>query len=188
MSEDFDFNQNKGDAIMREVFDWIESAITAVVFVILVFTFVGRLVGVEGESMLPTLHNQDRLVSTHLFYKPTNGDIVVATKPNERNEPLIKRVIAVGGQKLDIDFAANAIFIDDKRINEPYILERMDPDRSSELELPLVVPEGYVFLMGDNRNNSWDSRVEEVGLVDERHILGKIIYRVMPYNDIGIPR
>lgn len=188
MNEELEYTPKQGSAFVREVYDWIESAITAVVFVILVFTFAGRLVGVEGESMLPTLNDKDRLVATNLLYQPENGDIVVVTKPNTRNEPLIKRVIAVGGQTIDINFAENAVFVDGERIDEPYILEPMDPDDSSNIPMPVTIPEGYVFIMGDNRNNSWDSRISEIGLVDKRHILGKIIYRVMPYSHIGVPK
>lgn len=188
MNEEFDYIQKPASNVLREVFDWVESGLMAIVTVILIFTFAGRLVGVVGDSMLPTLHSNDRLVSTHIFYTPKHGDIVVVTKPNMRNEPLIKRVIAVGGQTLDIDFESNSVFVDGAKLNEPYILEPMDTDSYCELGLPLTIPEGYVFIMGDNRNNSWDSRVEDVGLVDERHILGKIVYRVMPYDKIGIPK
>lgn len=187
MNEEFEYNQKPASNALRETFDWIESAITAIIVVILLFTFVGRLVGVEGESMMQTLNDKDRLISTRLFYTPKQGDIVVITKPNIRNEPLIKRVVATGGQSLDIDFESNSVFINGKRIDEPYILEPMNPDSYCELDLPLTVPEGYVFVMGDNRNNSWDSRIAAVGLVDERHILGKIVYRVMPYEAIGVP-
>lgn len=188
MDEEFDYDQKPAAGALREAFDWIESGLTAVITVILIFTFAGRLVGVSGESMLPTLGDSDRLVSMHLFYTPKSGDIVVITKPNTRNEPLIKRVIAAGGQELDIDFAANAVFVDGVKLDEPYTLEPMEADGYCDLELPLTVPEGYVFVMGDNRNNSWDSRAAGVGLVDERHILGKIIYRVMPYDAIGRPQ
>jgi signal peptidase I len=187
MNEEFDFNEKKG-AVAREAFDWVESALTAICCVILVFTFMGRLVGVEGESMLPTLEDQDRLVAAHIMYKPKNGDIVVVTKPNSKNEPLIKRVIAVGGQSLDIDFAQNAVYVDGERVEEPYIYEPMDPGENLGEPVHVDIPEGYVYIMGDNRNYSWDSRVEEVGLVDERHILGKILYRVMPYDRIGVPQ
>lgn len=188
MNEEFDYMQKPASNALREAFDWIESGLMAIVTVILLFTFAGRLVGVVGESMLPTLNSSDRLIATHVFYTPKYGDIVVVTKPNMRNEPLIKRVIAVGGQELDIDFESNSVFVDGVKLNEPYILEPMDTDSESELELPLTVPEGYVFIMGDNRNNSWDSRVSDIGLIDERHILGKIVYRVMPYDKIGRPK
>lgn len=187
MNEEFDHIQKPVGNVLREVFDWIESGLMAIVTVILLFAFAGRLVGVVGESMLPTLKDGDRLVSAHVFYKPKQGDIVVVTKPNLRNEPLIKRVIASGGQELDIDFESNSVFVDGVKLDESYILEPMTMD-NCDFDLPLTVPEGYVFIMGDNRNNSWDSRVEDVGLVDERHILGKIVYRVMPYDNIGIPK
>lgn len=188
MNEEYYDTQKTGGMIMYEIYDWIESGITAVVCVILIFTFVGRLVGVEGESMIPTLNDKDRLVATSLLYEPSNGDIVVVTKPNIRNEPLIKRVIATGGQILDIDFEKNAVYVDGNRVDEPYIFEPMYPDSDCALAFPLKIPEGYVFIMGDNRNSSWDSRAGQIGLVDERHILGKIVYRVMPYNEIGVPK
>lgn len=188
MGEEFIPEQKAGGAFVREVYDWVESGITAIICVILVFTFVGRLVGVNGESMFPTLHHMDRLVATNFLYTPKNGDIVVITKPNTRHEPLIKRVIAIGGQTLDVDFETSSVYVDGELIDEPYLREPMNPDYSSEMNFPLTVPEGCIFVMGDNRNNSWDSRVEQVGFVDQRHILGKIIYRIMPYEDMGIPQ
>ncbi len=186
MNEDYEFPE-KNSVVAREAFDWVESALTAVCCVILIFTFVGRLVGVEGGSMLPTLEDQDRLVATSLMYEPKNGDIVVVTKPTTRNEPLIKRVIAVGGQTLEINFEENAVYVDGERVYEPYIREPMDPDDNDGEILRVEVPEGHVYIMGDNRNDSWDSRAEEVGVVDNRHILGKILYRVMPYDKLGVP-
>lgn len=187
MDEEYTPDQRIGSQIMREIYDWLESGVTAVVCVILIFTFVGRMVGVNGESMLPTLQDGDRLVATHVAYKPQRGDIVVVTKPNALNEPLIKRVIATEGQQIEIDFPNNTIYVDGRKIFEPYILEPMDPDGYSQIEFPAVVPSGCVFIMGDNRNNSWDSRAAQVGFVDERYILGRIIYRLFPIENIGKP-
>lgn len=187
MGEDFEQETGIGGTAVREFYDWIESGITAVVCVILIFTFFGRLVGVDGESMLPTLEHGNRLVATHFLYEPANGDIVVVTKPNPRNEPLIKRVVAVGGQTLDLDFESNSVYVNGEKIDEPYIYEPMEPDSWTDFTFPLTIPEGHVFVMGDNRNNSWDSRWEDVGIIDERHILGKVLYRVLPYDNIGNP-
>ncbi|MCL2034726.1 MAG: signal peptidase I [Oscillospiraceae bacterium] len=186
MDEEFvSCEENPGSALVREVFDWIESAIMALVCVILVFTFIGRQVGVSGDSMINTLNDQDRLVAVTFMYKPKNGDIVVATKPNLRNEPLIKRVIAVGGQTIDINRETGEILVDGVVIEEDYIREPMDPRSTGDMDYPVAVPPGYVFLMGDNRNYSWDSRYQGVGLIDERHILGKAVYRIMPYKNMG---
>ena len=186
MDEEFvNYEQKPGSALVREVYDWIESAVMAIVCVILIFTFIGRLVGVQGDSMLSTLHDEDRLIAVNFLYRPKNGDIIVATKPNLRNEPLIKRVIAVGGQTIDIDRETGEILVDGAVISEDYIREPLDPGNAGDMDYPVTVPPGYVFLMGDNRNYSWDSRYQGVGLVDERHILGKAVYRVMPYNNMG---
>jgi len=185
MNEEYIPRETFGRAIVREVYDWVEAAVVAVVCVVLLFTFVARLAGVHGKSMNPTLHDQDRLIITRLFYTPSRGDIVVVTKPNSQNEPLIKRVIAVGGQTVDIDFDLGIVFVDGKALSESYIADATC--RSYDLEFPQTVPEGHVFIMGDNRNMSWDSRVAEVGMVDERYILGKVIYRVMPYGKRGYP-
>ena len=187
MEEEYIPNQRLGSTIVRELYDWVESCVTAVVCVILIFAFIGRMVGVNGGSMLPTLEDRERLVATHLNYTPMRGDIVVVTKPNSRNEPLIKRVIAREGEQIEVDFENNAVIVNGRKIFEPYILEPMDADRYSEIAFPAVVPLGCVFIMGDNRNNSWDSRAAEVGFVDERHILGKIVFRIWPYERMGRP-
>lgn len=172
---------------MRELFDWAESGITAILCVVLIFSFVARMVGVVGESMYPTLHDKDRLVATRLYSELHQGDIVIVTKPNIYNEPLIKRVIAVGGQTIDIDYETGVVYVDGKRIYEPYISEPIAPQSPTDMQFPQVVPYGSVFVMGDNRNNSWDSRAKAVGMVDERHILGKVMYRVTPYERFGRP-
>lgn len=186
MHEEFDPEEAQGFSVKREVYDWVEAGLTAVLCVILLFTFVGRTIGVDGSSMVPTLHDQDRLICSRLFYKAEYGDIVVVTKPNSRNEPLIKRVIATGGQTVDIDFDAGIVYVDGEALDEPYIAE--PTHISFELSFPRTVPEGHVFIMGDNRNASWDSRAAEVGMVDERYILGKVVYRVLPLDSIGVPK
>ena len=186
MDEEFvSCEQKPGSAFAREVYDWVESGIMAIVCVILIFTFAGRLVGVSGDSMLETLHDQDRLIAVSFLYKPANGDIVVASKPNVRNEPLIKRVIAVGGQTVEVSRETGEVLVDGVVIHEDYIPEPLNPTNAGDMNYPIIVPEGYVFLMGDNRNHSWDSRYKGVGLIDERHILGRAVYRVMPYSAMG---
>lgn len=185
MNEDFNPEDQKF-SLTREIYDWIESGLTAVVCVILVFTFVARMVGVDGESMLPTLNDRDRVVASSAFYTPRRGDIVVITKPNDRHEPLVKRIIATGGQTVDIDFAEGVVTVDGQPLGEPYINE--PTWEQGDMQFPQTVPQGYVFVMGDNRNHSWDSRFTAVGMVDQRYILGKIVYRLMPYDQMGRPQ
>ena len=186
MSEEFDIEEGgKSPSFASEAYDWVESALNALLTVILIFIFVVRTIGVVGSSMYPTLKDGDILLCSRIGYEAQYGDIVVVTKPNSQNEPLIKRVIALGGQVVEIDFEQGIVKVDGAVLNEPYINE-LTHDRGN-LVYPLTVPEGHVFVMGDNRNASWDSRTSAVGMVDERHILGRAIYRVMPYDQMGVP-
>ncbi len=185
MHEDYEPQEELPRALLREVYDWVEAGMMAVVCVVLLFTFVVRLAGVEGDSMLPTLHHQDRLLITRLGMPARQGDIVVVTKPTSRGEPLIKRVIATEGQMVYIDFSSQTVMVDGKELEEPYIAE--PTALRYDMEFPQKVPEGCVFILGDNRNNSWDSRDWEVGMVDQRYILGKVVYRILPYDQMGKP-
>lgn len=188
MHEEFIPPEKRGVAIARELFDWVESGLTAVLCVILVFSFAFRTVGVVGSSMLPTLEDNDRLVVTSLYSALQPEDIVVVTQPNSLHEPLIKRVIAVEGQTIDIDAETGEVYIDGNRINEDrYIREKIAPGSWYDMEFPQVVPRGCVFVMGDNRNNSRDSRFRDIGMIDARYVLGKVIFRVTPYERFGRP-
>lgn len=187
MNEDYTGKDSFSRSVMRELFDWVESAMVAVVSVVLIFTFVVRMAGVDGDSMNPTLHHKDRLLITRLFMEPKYRDIVVVTKPNLRGEPLIKRVIATEGQVIDIDFGEGIVYVDGEALDEDdYIAEYTY--LKYDQKFPLTVPEGHVFVMGDNRNASWDSRDTSIGAIDERYILGKVIYRVLPYDQMGVPK
>lgn len=171
--------------VLSGIFDYMESFIFAAVAVVLLCTFVFRLVRVDGESMVPTLEDGDFLISTHAFYQPREGDIVVVTQPNEITTPLIKRVVATQGDTIDIDYKAGLVTINGEELYEPYINEPTYYLPESATELPLVVPRGKVFVMGDNRNNSSDSRDSRLGLIDERYIMGKTFVRIMPLGRIG---
>jgi len=172
-------------AVAREICDWIESGMIAVICVVLLFTFIARISDVDGVSMEPTLEDQDRLVITRMGLGPSMGDIVVITLPGRDTEPLVKRVVAIAGQTIDIDFEAGEVFLDGRLLYEPYLLE--DTRANAGMVFPQTVPDGHVFLLGDNRNNSFDSRDLRVGMVDERHILGRAIFRVFPFDRVGRP-
>jgi signal peptidase I len=188
LNEEFDVEQKTGFSAVREVYDWVESTLTALLAVALIFTLVGMVISVNGESMLPTLENNERLVTVRMFREPAYGDIVVITNPAYQNNPLIKRIIATEGQTIDFDTETSRVIVDGNALEESYIAEQMDMYFTEYTDMyPYTVPEGHVFAMGDNRNNSWDSRVEEVGAVDERYILGRVIFRLMPLNKIGKP-
>jgi signal peptidase I len=113
------------------------------------------------------------------------GDIVVATKPYSGGEPIIKRVIATGGQTVNINFDLGVVFVDGEMIEETYV--NTPTNVSYDMEFPVTVPEGSVFCLGDNRNHSYDSRATEIGMIDERYILGKVLLRVFPFGSFGNP-
>ncbi len=142
-----------------------------------------RIVNVDGLSMYPTLQHADKIITSDLFYSPEVGDIVVVQTDTYGQDPLVKRIIAVGGQTVDIDFELGIVYVDGVALDEPYVnsltLERED------FSGPITIPEGYLFLMGDNRNRSTDSRSNMVGLVDERCIIGKVYFILFPGADNG---
>lgn len=163
------------------IYDVVSIVATAVVAVTFSFIFLFRTVGVSGNSMYPTLHDFDRIILSAFDFVPENGDIVVTCQPSKSTaieDVLVKRIIATGGQTVDIDFENGVVYVDGVALDEPYINE---PTRDREDFFSAVtVPEGYVFVMGDNRNHSTDSRDNRVGLIREEYILGELLFRMMP--------
>ncbi len=156
-------------------------------FVTLLFVFAIRLVGVDGDSMYPTLHHADYLcLLTNIFYHDVEpGDVIVLTvrEGEFAGEPIVKRVIATGGQTVDLDFDEGIVYVDGVAQDEPYINEPTYLSYNEVglgLQYPLTVDEDCLFVMGDNRNNSADSRYAPLGLVDEREVLGKALCVVFP--------
>ena len=169
-------------------FDVVSIIAGAVVAVALVFIFLFRTVGVEGSSMYPTLEDKDRIVLTAYYGEAKQGDIIVSCQPCGGIVPdvLIKRVIATEGQKVDIDFNAGIVYVDGVALDEPYT--RTPTNLSYDLTFPVKVDEGCVFVLGDNRNDSHDSRSSLIGnngMIDNRYILGKAIVRVFPFDQMG---
>lgn len=159
-------------------YDAIESVKGAVIVVFLIFTFVFRAVGVDGDSMYPTLKDGDWVAVSGVTSNIESGDIIVSTQPWERNVPIVKRVIAVGGDTVYIDFNDNAVYVNGEKLDEPYIAELTRV--SYDVQFPITVDEGKLFVMGDNRNVSLDSRSSKIGLIDERYVLGKVFFRFYP--------
>ena len=175
-----DETDNNGKARM-ELYDWLQCIVSAVLCGILIFVFVGRVIGVDGTSMFDTLHNEDKGFMTDIFYTPKNGDIVIFHSDAYGDTPLVKRVIAVAGQTVDINFDTSEVSVDGVILQEEYIYE---PTKSrQDFSGPVTVPEGYIFVMGDNRNASRDSRSDAVGLIDTRNILGKVHLITIPGKD-----
>ena len=173
----------------EELFYWLQTLVTAIVCIVLVFTFLGRLTRVVGHSMDDTLADGELLAVWSLGYEPEQGDIVVLNKTTAdflEGEAIVKRVIALEGQTVDIDYDAGTVAVDGQVLDEPYILEEMLwPSSSHMQETHFEVPEDSIFVMGDNRNASTDSRTTAIGFVDERCIMGKVYFTVFPLKNFG---
>ena len=168
------------DRLEDTVYDWARSLIAAVVGVVLLFTFLVRLIGVSGPSMQNTLYTGDRiLVLNSLLCDFQPGDVVVVNAYNAPlDETLVKRIIAVGGQTVDIDFITGTVYVDGEALDEPYIKE---PTYTADgVSFPLTLEEDEVFIMGDNRNHSTDSRSIQLGPVKEGYIQGKAVFLLFP--------
>ena len=176
--------QEKQTAKGRDLYEWVQSLVGSVLVVVAIFTFVIRMTGVDGHSMLNTLQHGDRLlvVNSMLYHDYKYGDIVILRKNGVfDDDPIVKRVIAVEGQTVDIDFAEGIVYVDGEALEEDYIRE---PTYTAEgTEFPLTVPEGSIFVMGDNRNGSSDSRDYRLGTVDTRYVIGKAAFLIFPGPD-----
>ena len=169
------------NASSKELYDWIYCLLFALIVAVLLFSFVVHPIDVVGSSMVPTLHNGDKMLVSGLFYKPKAGDVVVFKKDEyDPNKALVKRVIATEGQEINMDFANGIVYIDGEPIVEPYINDLT----YNKLDFigPKTVPEGCVFVMGDNRNASVDSRKNEIGMLDTRLIIGRAYYVIYPLS------
>jgi signal peptidase I len=174
--------ENTKRTLSKTVVEFISIIATSIVAIMLIFTFAFRIVGVSGPSMMNTLINGDWLIVSAFITEPERGDIVIITQPNSFNEPIVKRVIAVGGDTIDIDFDKATVSINGKVINEPYLGSPTTNDEHA-WQYPLTLKEGQVFVMGDNRQHSSDSRSPDIGLIDENYILGQVLLRFSPISE-----
>ncbi len=186
--------------LMRDICEIAETVIIAVFAVTLVFTFIFRMATVSGRSMENTLLPDDRIVSSTLFYSVECGDIIIINADNsvlldENNnvkygaglgKQIVKRVIATGGQTVDIDFEKGTVSVDGNILNEEYITGLTHLDEGAFTgQYPITIPEGYCFVLGDNRGISKDSRSLEVGLIPEEKIAGEVIMVISPFHRFG---
>lgn len=165
---------------IQTIYDIASILVSSVLAVCFIFTFLFKISAVDGSSMNNTLFHGDKLMITARDWNVEYGDIVVISQPNIMEKVLIKRVIATEGQTIVVDATQGIVVIDGKVLDEPYIAERMV--EQGDMTYPLTVPKGYVFVMGDNRNHSSDSRYHIVGLIDTRYIVGQAFYRIGDKN------
>ncbi|MGI6166541.1 MAG: signal peptidase I [Eubacteriales bacterium] len=189
-------SREKKTSLASELFDYVEIFVYSVCAVILVFTFIIRLCSVDGPSMKQTLHNKEVLLVSNLNYTPNQGDIIVfhmtGSPDPDLNKPIVKRVIATAGKYVRIDYDAGLVYVsDDNLFEEDDILDESGYiylsngrwNKSGVYET--YVPEGYLFVMGDNRNNSRDSRDSMIDLLDQRRVFGKVLLRLFPLSKAG---
>jgi len=171
------------EKVDRNLYEWVQALVVSVLTVMLLFTFVIRMISVDGTSMLPTLQDGDRLLVLDAAWcgDLQYGDIVVLRKEAFYYEPIVKRIIAVGGQTVDIDYSTGSVYVDGELLEEDYINELTFDDEG--LEFPVTVDKGCIFVMGDNRNASDDSRNPRLGIVDERYVLGRAVFMLFPGRD-----
>lgn len=173
--------------------EYVEIFSFALVAVLFLFSFCFKVCVVDGDSMVNTLHNGEKIITRDLGYKPECGDIVVFYESGELNKPLVKRVIATEGQTVEIDHTTGTVKVNGEVIEEDYVYYiggeyhnfwYYSRDNGSQT-LTVTVPEGHIFVMGDNRNNSLDSRTESVGFIKENQIFGKVIFRISPFESFN---
>lgn len=167
----------------QNLYEWVQALLCSVLPVVLIFTFGIRLIGVDGHSMVPTLQDTDRLLVLNSLWDHDYqyGDIVVLRKDSFLEEPIVKRVIATEGQTVDIDFTAGCVYVDGELLQEDYINE---PTFTAEgTVFPVTLQKGELFVLGDNRNHSSDSRDSRLGVVDSRYVIGKAVFLAVPGPD-----
>ena len=171
-----------------DLFDWLQMVMGCILAAVLLFNCFARLTQVDGESMTNTLQDGEMMLVWSLGYHPKAGDIVVVNKKTATfldDRAIVKRVIAVGGQTVDIDYDAGTVAVDGQVLDEPYIHEAMLCP-TYENQTHIEVPEGSIFVMGDNRNHSSDSRDVTLGTVDERYVLGRAVCVLLPFQNFGM--
>lgn len=179
--------EEKKRPFAADLFDWAEALVYALAMLVVVSAFFIRLSGVVGSSMYPTLEDGDQLLISAFGYKqPERGDIVVLMADGYMEKPLVKRVIGLGGDTVEVDSLTNAVYVNGQAVYEPYINQLNEPMYTGDMDGPFTVPEGQVFVMGDNRNGSSDSRkLMDIGPIPYEKIVGKAIFRVFPFGRMG---
>lgn len=168
-----------------EVYQNVRTLAGMLAVLILIFTFVVRISIVSGPSMQNTLQGDDAMLVWTLGYTPKQGDVVVLTKSSYQEDSIVKRVIATEGQTVDIDYETGTVYVDGTALSESYTKERMqEPSYGVEPLNHVTVPEGCIFVMGDNRNHSADSRYPGIGIIDTRCVIGRVVMVIFPFSHL----
>ena len=176
--------KDERQAPWQSLVEWYEALVSALVVMVLLFSFFFRIIQVDGGSMNPTLRDGDKLIVWGAGYTPQRGDVVIVDDYTSYGRPLVKRIIAVGGDTISIDYTAGAVTVNGEVLEEDYIAE--PTFLGYDVAFPYTVPEGELFLMGDNRNASLDSRSSSIGCIAEEDILGKVLFCFLPLEDAGV--
>ncbi len=180
-----DEKASKSPEFLRELYEWTGSIVGVLAVLVLVFLFAVRIIGIDGRSMENTLFDGEWVVVSNICYEPQRGDVVIFAKNDFLDgKPLVKRVIGVAGDTINIDFDLGVVYVNGEAVDDSNYVK--EPTTSwADMSFPLTVGEGHLFVMGDNRNHSTDSRDSRVGLVDERELLGKVYFRLLPITKFG---
>ena len=178
--------QDPQKGVVKSCYEWMEAIIPALILIMVFFTFVIRSITVSGPSMEPTLMDQYKVWVSCVGYTPQAGDIVVVDgSGTQLDEVIVKRIIATEGQTVDIDFDNGYVYVDGQALDESAYIENGITTQPSDYTYPLTVPPGHLFVLGDNRAVSNDSRSSAVGMIDERYVLGKAEFVVFPFSRFG---
>ncbi|MCL2508272.1 MAG: signal peptidase I [Oscillospiraceae bacterium] len=172
------------EKFVSSVYDAVSIVTSAIIAIMVVFTFLFRFVGVVGPSMEPTLFRDNWLAVSAFIRQPKYGDIVVVTQPNAFDEPIVKRVIAVGGQTVDI--RDGHVYVNGEQLTEKYISSQVVTEKEDITAYPLTIPQGFVFVLGDNRPHSTDSRSALIGMIDNNYVLGRVVFRLLPFGEFKV--
>ena len=184
--------EKSNSSFYKEFYDWVTFIFLSVLCFIMIFTVAIRVITVDGESMLPTLKHQNMLLVSDVGYQPQYKDIVIVYAPNLYNsdtktfgKTIVKRVIGLPGDTVRIDFGEGIVYRNGEALDEPYTNSLTNIQQGFPNNKDVVVPENKIFVLGDNRNDSKDSRSYDIGMVDVRYVIGKSLFRVWPFDQLG---
>lgn len=185
-------DEKQSGSVYQEFYDWITFIFSCVLCFVILFTLLVGVITVDGDSMLPTLQNKNMLLVTDVGYTPQYEDIVIVYAPNlyskqtnEYGKTIVKRVIGLPGDKIRIDFGKGIVYRNGEALDEPYTNTLTTVQQNFPNNKEVIVPENRIFVLGDNRNSSKDSRSYDIGMIDVRYVIGKSLFRVWPFDKLG---